>query len=162
MINRKLRIQINMTRARLRRYCRTFDVQLDMRRLLAAAIIIVAANGCKSDTILLAPPPDPIVDVSFAAEIDPIFQNSCSGSGCHIGQTTNGVNLSNYQSILNSRPVSYDREAVVPFAAEDSPLIDKIKPFPTFGDRMPRGLPSLSPLEITFIRTWIDEGALDN
>ena len=129
---------------------------------LILLIIIFVSFGCKSDTILLTAPIDPGDDVSFSADVNPIFQASCSGSGCHIGQTTNGVNLSSYDSVINSIAASYNKDAVIPSDAAGSPLVDKLGVSPEFGSRMPSGRAALSTLQIDTIRGWIDDGAIDN
>ena len=139
---------------------------VDLRPVLDTAFLVMAimvfSSGCKSDTIILTPPVGPVEDVSFSADVNPIFQSSCSGSGCHIGHTTNGVNLTNYASVLGSVAQSYGKNAILPSDAEGSPLVNIIGPVPLFGSRMPQGRPAFSQDQITIIREWIDDGAQDN
>lgn len=101
-------------------------------------------------------------DVSYTDDIQPIFNNSCGGSGCHISNTQNGVNLSSYTSVMNSFGDLYEKPIITPNNAEDSPLVDKIESSPQFGSRMPLNGNSLTPQEITEIKTWINAGAEDN
>jgi hypothetical protein len=100
--------------------------------------------------------------VSFSQQIAPIFQSTCSGSGCHINGGKNGVNLTTYAQVIASRGQQYGSLVVLPGNAAQSPLIDKLGSNPLFGIRMPDGKSALSSSQITLIRTWINEGALNN
>ncbi|MFV1885546.1 MAG: hypothetical protein ACMZ7B_13735 [Balneola sp.] len=99
-------------------------------------------------------------DVSFAADIQPIMQNSCNN--CHsAGQS--GFNSSSYAAIMASVSPSnrYNGTYVIAGNADASPLTDKLSINPQFGSRMPLGS-SLSGDDIEKIRAWINEGALNN
>jgi len=100
--------------------------------------------------------------VSFSQQVAPIFQSSCSGSGCHINGAKNGVNLTSYAQVIASRGQQYGSLVVLPGNAAQSPLVDKLGSNPLFGIRMPDGKSALSSSQITLIRTWINEGALNN
>ena len=96
---------------------------------------------------------------SYDAEIRPILQRSCGGEGCHIGQSTSGVDLSTYDSILASVGEQYGGPVVVARDADASPLVDKIQSAePEAGSRMPLGGEPLSDLEIGLVRQWIHDG----
>jgi len=100
-----------------------------------------------------------IAQVDYSSEIQPIFSNNCSA--CHgVGQ--NGFNSGSYAGVMASTsPASrYNRNHVIPNDADGSPLVDKIEPNPQFGTRMPTG-GALSTDEITKIKNWINEGALE-
>tara|TARA_R100000005_G_C4945013_1_gene167933 strand:+ start:261 stop:635 length:375 start_codon:yes stop_codon:yes gene_type:complete len=101
-------------------------------------------------------------DVSYSADIQTIFTSSCGGSGCHVGSSINGVNVSSYNATMNSIGSQYGTEIVVPGNPDDSPLVDKIEANPEIGSRMPLGRSSLTPTEINQIRAWITGGAEDN
>ncbi|MEX0608288.1 MAG: hypothetical protein WD016_12755 [Balneolaceae bacterium] len=101
-------------------------------------------------------------EISFSDDIQTIFNSSCGGSGCHISNTTNGVNLSTYTNVLNSTGASYGSEIVVAGNPNESPLVDKIEANPTFGSRMPLNKSPLSPTEINKIKAWIEGGAENN
>ncbi|MEX0721286.1 MAG: hypothetical protein WD059_11500 [Balneolaceae bacterium] len=101
-------------------------------------------------------------DISYEADIQPIFNTSCGGSGCHISNTTNGVNLSSYNAVINSSGDQYGTEIIVPGEPENSPLVNKIEPNPRNGDRMPFNNPPLSVTEINKIKAWIEGGAKNN
>jgi hypothetical protein len=104
----------------------------------------------------------PVEDVSFVNEIQPIFNGSCGGAGCHVGSTQSGVNLSSYDQVMSSTGQQYGREIVEPGSPDESPVVDKIEPNPQFGQRMPFGRGPLNSRQIEQIRVWIEEGALDN
>ena len=101
-------------------------------------------------------------DVSYSADIQPIFTSSCGGSVCHVNSSVNGVNVSSYTSTLNSIGSQYGTEIVVPGNPDDSPLVDKIEANPDIGSRMPLTGSNLTPTEIQQIRAWITGGAEDN
>jgi len=103
-------------------------------------------------------PPEPTF-----SNVQSIFNDSCGGSGCHVGESTNGVRLDSYENVINSVGTQYGTEVVVPDEPDNSPLIDKISnDNPEFGERMPEGGPPLSDDDITLIREWIANGAENN
>ncbi len=98
--------------------------------------------------------------VDYQSDIQPIFDRTCAGGFCHIGGTTSGVDLSDYQSTVKSIGEGYLIEIVVPFDAAGSPIVDKLtSDFPQIGQMMPFGGPPLPQEEIDLITRWIDEGA---
>lgn len=92
--------------------------------------------------------------IDYQTQIQPIFNANCTN--CHGG--TSGVSLNNYQATMNSVGVQYQKKIVEPGNAIASPLVEKIKPNPSLGNRMPTG-GALSSEQITLIETWINEGA---
>ncbi len=137
-------------------------------RLCLAALLLVAA--CDSNTV----EPDTGGNgggggggggddgVSFSSAVLPIFQSSCSGSGCHAPGGTSGVNLSTWGDVTGSEGAQYGTRVVVAGSAAASPLVEKLGASPRFGSRMPLGASPLSSAQVTTIRTWIDEGAKNN
>lgn len=103
------------------------------------------------------PPPEP----TFSNVLE-IFNSSCGGSNCHIGERTNGVQLDSYENVTESEGFQYGQLVVQPDDAAGSPLVDKIGPSPDEGERMPQDGSYLSDDEISLIREWIDEGAQNN
>lgn len=101
-------------------------------------------------------------DVSYADDIQTIFNESCGGAGCHVNSSVNGVNLTSYSSTMNSIGTQYGTEIVVPGNPDDSPLVDKIEANPEIGSRMPLTGSNLSPTEIQQIRAWVTGGAENN
>ena len=100
--------------------------------------------------------------VSFANDVLPIFLNTCGGVGCHVNDSVNGVELTNYQATINSTAETYNKALVIPGDVAGSPLVEKILANPSFGVRMPDGAPPLSNTQIETISTWVEEGALNN
>ena len=88
--------------------------------------------------------------VDYESEIQPIFDNHCGN--CHLGNSSGGLNLSNYDNLMSS-------DVVVPGSHIQSELYDRItRPESAQGDMPPSG--SLSQGDIDLIAQWIDEGAL--
>lgn len=127
--------------------------------VIAVLVLLTACQSRKIDNSMLVEPEGPI---SFAEDVQPIFTTSCGGAACHIDRRTSGVRLSTYQQVISSVGVQYGQEIVVPGDAEASPLMDKLRPSPAFGVRMPNGRAPLSNEQIALIRVWINEGALNN
>lgn len=102
--------------------------------------------------------------VSYSQDIQPIFNNSCTGADCHSSSNQeSGVDLSSYDAAINSVGVQYGTEIINPGNPDDSPIIDKISNNnPEFGVRMPEGGGSLSSAQIDSIRAWIEDDAPDN
>ncbi len=126
-----------------------------MKNLFLFAAVLLLISGCTNNSV----EPEIITeDVSYSAEIQPIFTNSCNS--CHsAGQ--NNFNSSSYQAVMASTSPNYGGPHVVPGNADGSPLVDKIEPNPQHNDRMPTTGP-LSQNQIAKIRAWIDQGAEDN
>ena len=92
-----------------------------------------------------------LLSVDYETEIQPIFDNNCGN--CHLGNSSGGLNLSNYNNLMSS-------DIVVPGDHEMSLLYQRIiLPNSATGD-MPPGNSSLSQSDIDLIALWIDEGAL--
>lgn len=138
---------------------------MNMRNLSALALLLVAIIGlaCSTNTENLVTEPDdndenePIEQISYADDVQPIFDRSCAG--CH--GNSGGVNLTSFSRLMGSVGNNYSDNVVVPGDADASGLVDKIEPNPQFGNRMPTG-GSLTPTEIQTIRTWINQGAENN
>ena len=100
-----------------------------------------------------------IVAVSYAvdyeSEIQPIFNNNCGN--CHLGNSSGGLNLSNYQNLMSG---SDDGDVIVPGDHANSELYDRITRDNSAAGDMPPGNNELSQEEIDLIALWIDEGAL--
>lgn len=93
--------------------------------------------------------------------IEEILSANCGGGSCHINQTTSGVNLTTYESLMGSTGVQYGGPIVVAGSPSRSPLIDKVlMPTPDHGSRMPLGGEPLSEQEIDMLLDWISDGAI--
>lgn len=135
-------------------------IRLPAPLVLLALLATIAA--CSSREVENSNPVDSLDGVSFSADVAPLLSASCAGSGCHVGQTTSGVNLTTHAQILASTGIQYGTAVVVPGDAEASPLVDKLGPNPDHGSRMPLGRPALSAAQIEVLKSWIDAGALND
>ena len=119
-------------------------------------LCVLFVSGCinNSENVVV----EPKSDVSFSNEVRPILVEY----GCISCHSNGALNLSSYETILNSNGSQYGSDIVIPEDANASGLVDKIEADPRFGARMPTGGPFLSGNEIETIRTWINEGALNN
>lgn len=93
--------------------------------------------------------------VDYYSEIQPMFDEYCTA--CHGG--ISGIDLSTYESTMESIGDLYEQKMVIPGAPEESPLVDKIEANPQYGDRMPLNRSPLSSEQINLVRQWIKEGA---
>jgi len=107
----------------------------------------------------------PTEDVSFADDIQPIFNSSCTSSLCHGTAESAGLDLrqgSSYGELFSVTSTSEPPKLrVAPSNADSSYIVIKLEGDQTVGGKMPLG-GSLSSTQITSIRKWIDEGAENN
>jgi hypothetical protein len=120
------------------------------------------------------PPAQPTV--SFATNIQPIFDRSCAFPTCHIGPVpAGGQDLTAgaaYEQAVNVRSTQQPAlRRVLPGRPDDSYMVRKIENGPNIsGQEMPLGCPGqpiagaqcLTPDDIAAIRTWITECAPNN
>ena len=133
------------------------------RRLQIArlALLLLGAGGCSdrgSDPV--APGGGGPAPVSYAADVQPIWNANCTG--CHGG--TAGLELAAPDSRADLVGVASTNWGGVRVAAGDpaaSVLYRKISGDGGVGDRMPQG-GVLGADDIETVRRWIAEGALDN
>ena len=121
--------------------------------LFAILAVTLLFSGCAYNFILPeeeAPPPNPDEPtISFSEDIIPIFEASCNDGGCHNG--TIAPNLTRDVAYVNLVGGGY----VVPGTpAEDNTLYQVIHNGSMQG--------FASDCERTFIKQWLDEGALNN
>ena len=132
--------------------------------------LLVLAGGCSGTGDGGMNGPDGDGAVSFTAQIQPILTATCAG--CHspggaadlagiVVQLTEDVS---YDLLVNQPSVQQpELTLVVPGDSTASLLYLKVSSdSPPVGERMPRFLPPLSSADLTLIRSWIDEGALNN
>lgn len=100
----------------------------------------------------------PLSNISFGEYIKPILQVKCSFSGCHSGQSpADGIDLTTWAG------VTADPNIVFPGEPDLSRLVWVIENKPGVPPMPPIGYTSpLTLNQIRAIRTWIDEGALNN
>lgn len=119
--------------------------------LAGAAIIFLSCSDKGTD------PENRPPQISYAQQIQPIFNASCGGSQCHIGGTANGLSLSSYSSLMQG---GNSGAVVIPGNPDNSIIIRRLE-----GDitpQMPFGRSPLPQATIQLIRDWIAEGAHDN
>ena len=126
-----------------------------------------ANEECSEDCRCVARAPT----VSFGAEVQPIFNARCALPACHTGAfPTQGLDLSagrSYAAIVG-RPSTErpDLKLVDPRATATSYLAWKISGAPVgqtiLGSQMPLTGGPLSPAEQATIRTWIEQGAVND
>lgn len=130
---------------------------------LGVALALLALAGCSDEGAEpVAPDPEPAV-VSFAAEIQPIFDANCVG--CHGAGGSGGLDLrasATPGSLVNVAASGYAGSRVVPGDPHVSVLYLKVEGDASTGARMPFGGAALSPAQRTLIHDWIEQGALDN
>lgn len=130
-----------------------------MRRFWWSVAVLLAAIGfgCSEDANPVASnivfPPN---NVSYGAHVQPLFNETCTFSGCHADdQPAAGLRLTSYDNLMfNSLQV------VVRERPDESILVLRIEG--RLGSRMPLNRPALTQNQINGIRTWIAEGALNN
>ena len=93
-----------------------------------------------------------LFSVDYETEIQPIFNAQCGN--CHLGNSSAGVNVSDYQNTIDS-------DIVVPGNAQASSLYDRITRANSEAGDMPPGNAELSAEQIALIELWINEGALE-
>jgi hypothetical protein len=106
---------------------------------------------------------DPTTMVSFSQSIRALTSRSPGGcNGCHGASSTSGFSLGSYESLRRGGQNSGTR-VIVPGKPCESVLVQKLGLAPPFGARMPyNGPPYFSATELTLVRDWIAEGALNN
>ena len=105
---------------------------------------------------------NPDAAVSFALHIRPLTQKAQGGCNCHAASTTSGFNLGTYENLRRGGTNSGTR-MIVPGKPCESVIVQKLGLAPPFGARMPyNGPPYFTAAELTLVRDWIAEGALNN
>ena len=89
--------------------------------------------------------------VDYESEIQPIWDANCGN--CHLGNSSGGLNLSNYQNLMSN-------DVIIPGEHITSILYDRITRDNADAGDMPPGNSELSQEQIDLIAQWIDEGAL--
>ncbi len=96
--------------------------------------------------------------VSYYHDVRPIFQANCQG--CHQpAKSKGGYVMSDFKMLLAGGDSA--KAAIVPSHADQSPILKMITP--QDGEvRMPKGKPPLFEDDVALIRTWIEQGAIDD
>jgi mono/diheme cytochrome c family protein len=135
-----------------------------LKKLFLCALLILVLAACSGQSSEISPaatqpeatastPPAAAGEVSFAADVLPIFEDSCTR--CHGSSRQNGgLRLDSYAALMAG---GTDGAVIVPNDAAGSWLVALIS-----SGEMPKNAADLSPAEITRISEWIDAGAADN
>ncbi len=120
------------------------------------ALPFILILGCEDTTGPGAKIIFPDVNVSYSQHVQPLFNQTCTFSGCHSDASqAGGLSLTSYEN-LTARP-----NIVVPHDPEVSLLYLRIEG--RIGEQMPPpGWPQLTRNQRDGIRTWIEEGAENN
>jgi mono/diheme cytochrome c family protein len=106
-----------------------------------------------TETAIPATETPAVAGVSFANDILPILEASCSG--CHGGrQTKAGLDMKTYEGLMAG---SFDGAVIVPGSSADSLLIQMVE-----SGKMPKKGPGLTPEQVQLVSDWIAAGALNN
>jgi hypothetical protein len=112
--------------------------------IIITVCLCLLISSCKHDPGIQ----DNFPEICFEKDVLPIFQNSCSMTGCHDGQGESKLILDNYTSISHN---------VVPYNPDASSLYQAI-----ISSKGENKMPPDKPLPIesrTVIRLWIEQGA---
>ncbi|HLU66860.1 MAG TPA: hypothetical protein VKZ63_11315 [Kofleriaceae bacterium] len=130
-----------------------------------------ADGGGPADAATADGRPPPVcpdqAEVSFAADVQPIFTASCTGAVCHDGVgSAAGLNLTEgnaYGNLVGVTATSCDRARVAPGDLEASYVVAKLTGVGMCsGSRMPRGSAPLPDDQLETIFAWICTGAEDD
>lgn len=130
-----------------------------------ALAVALAGGGCadRGSPTLPEEPGGPEPTVSFAADVQPIFDQRCIV--CHDSGGTSGLRLVaqfSYADLVGVTATSYAAVRIAPGDPQASVLYNKITDTGLYGGRMPAVGDPLTAPQIQTIRTWIEEGAPDN
>jgi mono/diheme cytochrome c family protein len=136
-------------------------------RLVSAAFFIAlsAVAGDKAAPEVdpkLLPPPSSKQDVTYAADIQPIFAKSCHRChGPNVPKPKGGLRLDTLAAVKKG---GEDGPVLVVGNSAKSPMVVMVSHQGDPDDFMPppknkAGIPPLTPAQIGLIRAWIDQGA---
>jgi hypothetical protein len=142
--------------------------KLAIRSAIVPVLALLTGAGCPGGVNV--PAPSPGATVSFAGEVQPIFNQLCAG--CHVtgglaDLTGIAVKLVDGQSfdMLVNQPSTQNAglTLVIPGDSAGSLLFQKVSSnAPPVGATMPLLGRRLTSAELATLRDWIDQGALDN
>lgn len=120
-------------------------------------IAVLLLSSCKDENNPVSPTvvfPDSAV--SYAAHVQPLFNQGCTFGGCHDdGPVPSGLHLTSYGGLMFNA-----LQVVVPRNPDQSVLVWRIEG--TTAPQMPLYRNPLTKNQIDGIKTWIREGALNN
>jgi hypothetical protein len=131
-----------------------------MKRFAHAGFAAVLAAGVAAVTGCSGGGPGSGADGAPPCDVPALFQQRCSGSGCHgTPEPAAGLDLvsANVGERISERQATQGLGVIVrPGRPEDSVLYDRVQEMPTMGARMPLSSPTPLPAEdVACIRDWI-------
>jgi mono/diheme cytochrome c family protein len=117
-------------------------------------LMIIVLASCSDKGVEPTVEPGPTF-ISYADDIQPIFNANCSG--CHAGGNQGGLTLDNYASLIQG---GNSGAVIVAGDPDGSLLIQRLEG--TVTPQMPLGQTPLPSSQIQTIRDWIENGAEDN
>lgn len=134
---------------KIKNAARTFLDHIPGRGIFWPCLLLLFQTACYFDEMEEALPPEGVV--SYAVDIQPIFTTNCTT--CHPGQVVNFdlTDGNSYDAITNG-------VYILPNDPDGSLLYQRLQGNPTI---MPPG-GSLQAAEILLVKTWIEQGALNN
>jgi hypothetical protein len=122
------------------------------------------AEPCAQGQVI---PGNPGGTVSYSRQILPLFRRSgCLDIACHGGPPNpeSLYDLRNYDTFFGPglQTRTFGMCDIVPGNADASFIMEKLGPSPRVGARMPNTLPPLSAADMNLVRTWINEGAVND
>ncbi|MBX7216614.1 MAG: hypothetical protein K1X90_06540 [Candidatus Kapabacteria bacterium] len=150
-------------------YFRLMLMRLSTTRSAALPMLFLLGSlwltSCGDDDGPTAPPPVVIPDASepiiYSKHIQPIWENSCAGSGCHMnGDRGGGLSLETWGDLVAGAKFG---GVVVPFAPRKSYLLHNINTdtalAPVAITRMPLSRDPIPMEQVLVVKRWIEEGA---
>jgi len=126
---------------------------LNLTGKLAVLMLMLSLTGCYYDEVIEIAPLPPGTEVSFADDIQPIFNQNCIA--CHGGSIEPDLREGSAFASLMGLPEG----SIVPGDADGSELVEMLN---GGGDNpMPPSGP-IPAAQINLIKSWIDNGALNN
>lgn len=141
----------------------TLRVTVQFAPTVAGSYTAGVRVGSTCDTLAVTGIGSPPFTVSYATQLQPIFNSRCVS--CHALNGDGGLDLRtgfSYGNLVNVISPEYGVARVIPGDPDGSVLYGKITSNPVFGSRMPPSGTLLSPSQRNLFRTWILEGAVNN
>ncbi len=137
-----------------------------MKYALVVMLGLSVAACSKSSSTSTSPtgPSGSDTTISFASQVQPIFNASCAVSGCHVAGGSAPMSLEagkSYSQTVNVSSIEQPAlDRVTPFSPDKSYLYLKITG--QGGTRMPLGRAALGSADVNTIESWISQGAKNN
>jgi len=116
-------------------------------------LLMIIMNACYYDQVLPVEPVGDVGEVSFAADIIPIFNSSCNSVGCHNqgGQKPNLTAASAYTSLTSGGYID-----------TNSPKASSLYQWMNGEKSLPMPLTGPNETYNAKVLAWIEQGALNN